>query len=119
MNIDKDHLIPIYRAMTYERGDEKDTYTTIMNYGAAGIFWSFDSDGAITHNGYGSGKTFVLCALVKPEYINWVQTVYKSGYSLRDEKEIELIPNSDILIHRIYDDNEINLTLPKKFIIKT
>lgn len=112
-------LIPIYRANTYNTTKEKDAYLNILDYGSTGIYWSFDMDGAIAHCG-GGGETYVLCAYIKPEYINWVNTIYKSVYALRDEKEIEVYENKDILIHSIIEKKTDKMVkLKKDYIIKT
>ena len=118
-NMTDDGLVPLYRAINYDKGDKKDTYENIINHSNVGIFWSFEHDGAIPHGG-GIGKTMILTALIKPEYINWEHTIYKSAWDLREEKEVEVNEDVDIKIIAIeYANGDGELKLPKNFIVKT
>jgi hypothetical protein len=118
-NLTDDGLVPIYRAISYEKNNMDDVYVNIMNYKNVGIYWSFEYRGAEPHGG-GGGQTLVLCAYVKPEYINWVSTIYKSAWNLNTEKEIELENDVDVLIYNIdeYRTGK-SIKLEKKLIVKT
>jgi hypothetical protein len=93
-------LIPIYRAISYTKDEFVDTYHKIRSFDAVGIFWSYEESGAEPHNG-GVDNCFVLYGLVKPEYINWESTIYKSAYELNEEREIELNHDVPVLIYKI------------------
>ena len=59
-----------------------------------------NEDGADPHWGT-YNDWFILHGLIKPEYINWINTISKSAYSLNYEKEIEINEKSPILINKI------------------
>jgi len=123
-NLTDTGLVPLYRAIKYDKGRNDDLYQNIMYYKCVGIYWTFDYDSAIPH-GAGAGKTVILSAYVKPEYINWKQTIFKSAWDLNDEKEVELLYDKDIMIWGISIENKdyrkknYELKLPKPFIVKT
>ena len=86
---DDDGLVTIYRAVTFEKGEFEDPYENIMDHKGVGFFWTWDREMAIPHWGRG-GELFTLCAKTKPEEVDWIQTIYKNGYDLNREHEIEM-----------------------------
>ena len=97
--LNKDGLLPVYRAITVNHNG--DLYSELKSkYNGVGIYWSYDITGADPHWGTHNGW-FILHGLIKPEYINWVNTITKSVYSLNYEKEIEINEKSPILINKI------------------
>lgn len=93
-DIDEDGLIPIWRAITYTKGEYDDIYDEIIkgHHGGVGIYWAWEESGAVAHWGETSGdsKLFVLHGRVKPESVNWSNTILKNVYDLKEEEEIEL-----------------------------
>jgi hypothetical protein len=75
-------------------------------------------NGAEPHGG-SYFNTFILHGLVKPEYLNWVNTIYKSAYGLNDEKEIEILEGMPILINKITEYRSNRQILNKELIVKT
>jgi hypothetical protein len=112
----KDGLIPIYRAVSYDKGDLVDTYTKLKEYNGVGIYWSYDESGAEPHGGSGR-NCYVLYGLVKPEYINWESTIYKSAWHLSDEKEIEIESEIPVMIYKITKYNSKSIIELKKPLI--
>jgi hypothetical protein len=109
--IDDYGLLTLYRAITFGKSNAKDIYENIISYGKIGIFWSYIEDVAEAHNGSGEGDTWILEAKVRPECVNYVNTIYKSAYSLREECEIELLEDSEILITNI-EHMSVNYSIP-------
>lgn len=101
-NQDDNGLILIYRAISFHKGNSKDEFENIVNHGGVGIFWSWSEDGAEPHGG-GMGKTLILYGKVKPEYVNWESTIFKSAWNLNEEKEVELNGYDNVLIYAISD----------------
>lgn len=101
-NSDDPKRLQIFRSITLNElsGDDFD----LEDYNGIGIYWSYDFDGAKAHNGHRgiSNREFILEGWVYSDGINWEGTIYKSIYSLRDEKEIELNQNTPIEIEHIY-----------------
>lgn len=98
-NLNDDGLLPVYRAITINSNG--DIYSDLKKeYNGVGIYWSYDISGAEPHWG-SSNDIYILCGLIKPEFINWVNTINKSAYSLNYEKEIEIKEKSPILINKI------------------
>lgn len=117
-NITPNGLIPIWRAMSYDKGDSVDTYTNIIKFDGTGIFWSYDFDGAEAHWG-GRGEVFILHGLVNPDYINWTKTIFKSAYPLNHEKEVELEPKKEILIYKVTDAFGKGIDFKKAMLVGT
>lgn len=115
-NMTDNNLIPIWRAVTYSKGDSVDTFENTVKYGGIGIYWSYNEHGAVAHNAKG-GEEYIIHAYVKPEYINWGQTIYKSVYILRDEEEIELLHKAEVLVYKITDMDDRKLPLNNYLII--
>jgi len=111
--IDDYGLLTLYRAVTFGKSNAKDIYETIISYGKVGIFWSYIEDVAEAHNSSGDGDTWILEAKVRPECVNYENTIHKTAYSLRDECEIELLEDSKILITDI-QHMSVNYSIPLK-----
>lgn len=115
IKLDEDGLINVWRAISYDPDDhkkDKDLYELIMDYGGVGVYWSYDEKEAESHCGSYCENTYLLHGKVKPEYVNWVGTLYKSAYNLKQEREIELKEGTEILIYKITlytNDKEIPL----------
>ena len=87
---DEDGLIDIWRAVSFRQGKFDDTYENIINYGGVGIYWSWEEDGAEPHGDSWSKDTYILHAKARPDDVNWVNTIYKNGSTLNEEREIEM-----------------------------
>jgi hypothetical protein len=118
-NLTKNGLLPIYRAIDFNKGEFIDTYTKSKEYNGVGIFWTYDIRTAEAHWGSGHQETYTLHGLIKPEYINWPNTIFKSAYSLNHEQEIETLNNVPILIVDILTSQEESMNLKKQLVVKT
>jgi hypothetical protein len=102
-----DDLISVWRVISYNKapwtGENQtpDEYQEIIKRGNVGEYWSWDESAAEPHWGNGGGIDLVLHGLVKPENVNWVQTLYKNAYHLKEEREIEIIPGKEILLYDV------------------
>lgn len=94
-------LIPIYRAITYYKSEFGDEFENAIHHGGVGLFWSWEESGAYPFGGGNKGDTYILHGKVKPENVNWIQTIFKSAWELRHEKEIEIKKRAEILIYGI------------------
>lgn len=106
---DENGLIFIWRAIDFSEGSKNDVYENILEYGKVGIYWSWEERGAEPHGSIG-GETYILCAKVKPEYVNWTNTIYKNAYRLKDEMEIELQKDTKVLLYDIILDKKWNMS---------
>jgi hypothetical protein len=79
--------LSIYRAISI-KGDHV-FQDLVKQFTGVGYYWSFADDGAVPHSG-GSGNTYIISGKVRLQDIDWEATYYKSIYSLREEKEIEV-----------------------------
>lgn len=115
-NQDEYGLINVWRAVEYHKGDEfKDEFEFATNYKGVGIYWTYNEDGAQPYWNKGGGKLFVLHGKVKPEDIDYEETVFKSVYDLKDEEEVVVKSGEDILIYKLSDghsDGEVELKKP-------
>jgi hypothetical protein len=117
-NLKTNGLLPIYRAVSFN--NDGDIYSELKKeYQGVGIYWSYDLRGAEPHGGWGKNNTFVLHGMINPEYINWVNTIFKSAWSLNEEKEIEVRENVPILIYKITEYRSNKQILNKELVIKT
>jgi hypothetical protein len=103
----EDGLINVWRVITYNKAEinlddiAKDEYHDILDRGCVGEYWSWDEDAAAPHCGSGGGIDLILHGRVKPEYVDWVSTVYKNIYAFKEESEIEVIPGKEILLYDV------------------
>lgn len=97
-------LIRIWRGITLEKSDSmKDVYEEILGYNGVGIFWSWDKSMAYPHLSKSSREQFfIFSGWVRPEDVNWTRTIYKGGYGLREEKEIEVKGGVSVIIDSLY-----------------
>ena len=110
---DEDGLIDIWRVVNYIKKQpnvddvwdkdnyNQDEYQEIISHGRLGIYWSWDEDSAEPHWSSGDGINLVLHAKVKPEYINWVSTLHKNSYQLKEEREIQVIEGKEVLLYDV------------------
>jgi hypothetical protein len=63
-----------------------------------GIYWAYIPEGAESHGAMSYENEIILKAIVEPSDVNWEQTLHKSLWSLKDEKEIELLEGTSIEI---------------------
>jgi len=110
---DDDGLITIYRAIEFNKGKFLDPYENIMSHNGIGVFWTWDADSAESHWGRG-GELFILCAKTRPEDVNWIQTIYKNGYDLNIEHEIEMKSGgiAKVIYMKNVDGKKYNLEKP-------
>ncbi len=99
---DEHGLIKIYRAINFPYNTEiMDTYEIIMDqFGRLGVYWSYEHGKEEAYLGE-TGDTFTVCALVRPEDINWKNTIIKTAYGLSYEKEIETKENVWVQVYAI------------------
>ena len=95
---ENDGLISVWRAITYTKGEYDDIYDEITkeHHGGVGQYWSWEENAAEAHWGDSGGKLFVLHGQVRPEDVNWEQSVLKNVYDLREEQELELNDNAKV-----------------------
>lgn len=99
-------LVDIYRAISYHKtydGDiiKADEYENAIKYGGVGIYWTWDLGSAEPHSSGNYSNSYILHAKVKPEDINYPNTIYKAVYNLRDEQEVELNEDAKVLVYAI------------------
>ena len=120
LDIDDYGLLELYRVIRFEKESHNDVYENIIKYWNLGIYWSYDKNVAEAHNGGMGGEDWLLTAKVRPECVNYPNTIYKTIYSLREECEIELIDNSPILLTTLepLTASGISLKLDNPILIK-
>lgn len=95
-NIHNDN-IHIYRAITVD----DDWIEHLQKQGRRlGIYWSYESNGAITHWGnYNKPKTAFITAIINQKYVDWKTTLeLNTDPVYSEEKEIRLYKNTPIKI---------------------
>lgn len=103
-------LIDVWRAVDYviEKGDKrkfKDLYLQMMKkYKGVGTYWTWNKKKAETYWGSTAGDKvkLILYGKVAVQDVDWIDTIYKNGYNLREENEISIKGN--VLIYAIEDD---------------
>ena len=125
MSYDKenDGLIDIWRAIILNDGSD-DLYSDITGYyGGLGHYWSWKESGAYPHSAdaVNISRPYIIHAKICPEDINWEQTIYKNAWYLRAEMEIEVDPNSPILIKSVttYKDGKTIKLNDKEYMAST
>lgn len=105
---ENDGLISVWRAITYTKGSYDDVYDEIIkgHHGGVGIYWSWEADAAEAHWGESNGKLFVLHGQVRPEDVNWSNSIAKTVYDLKEEKELEMNPTAAIKLVGMSTSNE-------------
>ena len=113
--LNSEGLLPIYRAIIYVTGNNQ--YKNMLDYQGVSIYWTYNENNAEAHCGYGAGETVIYHAAIKLEDIDWPQTLMRSAWNCRDEKEIMLTKKAMIKIYGFEIDNkyqelEINYVVP-------
>lgn len=104
---DEDGLIKVYRAVVYNNSSDRfktkpdgsqylpkhrDIYNAIMKtYKGTGTYWTWDSSRPEAYSAPSSGSYFVLHGRIRPEDVDWEETIYKSMYHLKEEREIKTL----------------------------
>lgn len=124
-NINNNGLLPIWRAISYQRGEfsevtgrYKDVYEVAVEHNGIGIYWTFVQSKAHAYWSKKIGEQFVIHAYVKPEYINWPLTIFKSAWDKNNEKEIEVKENVEVLIYKVTDESGVVIPLKKELVVK-
>jgi hypothetical protein len=108
--------------MSFDKEKHEDIYINLEEqYTGLGIYWSYDEDTAEAHSS-GAGDQYRITAWIKPEYIDWVMTIYKSAYDLKIEDEIQVNEGVDILvtsIEKTLHGNLISEPIEINYILKT
>jgi hypothetical protein len=117
LDLTDDGLIPIYRAVAFN--SDGDIYSELKKqYSGVGIYWSYDLKFAESH--WGSlNNIFILHGMIKLDYINWQQTIFKSAWYCNNEKEIEVEENVPILINKITEYRSNKQILNKELVVRT
>jgi hypothetical protein len=77
----------------------------LKKFKGVGIFWSYKKEHADVyweHDDFDKKYYITFEALVNINNINWENTIIKSFYSLSSEREIELYPNTSVILKAIY-----------------
>lgn len=101
---DEDGLIDCWRTVAYTAGSEKDVYLNIMKHGGVGVYWAWDEDKAEAYWGESGGYSITLHGKVSVEDVDWSETLYRSAYGLKEEREIRMNDGGKILILGYHDD---------------
>lgn len=118
-NLTDNGVIKIWRSISFGKGDKVDVYTNASNYKGVGVYWSWDEDKAEAYWGERDGDEYILHGLVRPDDINWQNTIYKSAYHLKNECEIELEESGAVLIYRVtHKQTDKSLPLKKPILVK-
>lgn len=111
---DDDGLILIWRSVVFSKGNRQDSYQNILDYRGLGEFWSWDIEGAEAHWGQEvNGLELIIHAKVKPENVDWGETLYKNSYYLNYEMEINIKNKSNVLVYMLSKPGSDNI-LDKK-----
>lgn len=101
---DEDGLIEIWRAVTFTKETDRGSYADVYNaitkgYGGIGVYWSWDEGAAEPHWGTTKDSVYItLHAKVRPEDVDWPETLYKNTYDLKDEREVRIKDNSQVMV---------------------
>lgn len=124
-------LIDVWRAVDYvlEDADKdedgkkfKDMYDKMTKmYKWAGMYWTWDHDAAQTYWGSNNSKKvpLILCGKVAVQDVDWVETVYKNGYYLNEEKEVRIKDGGKVLIYamKMATDNYKELEMENPVVV--
>jgi len=90
------YRLKIYRAITLPKNVEE-----LDDYNGVGVYWTYDKEKAEAywskHN-----REFILEGWVYSNGIDWEETVYKSIYIMKDEREIFLYNETPIELTSVY-----------------
>lgn len=73
----------------------------LENYDGIGVCWSYDFDFATAYCG-SHNREFILEGWVYADNIDWYETIKRSFYQLREEKEITLLDNAPVQLTSVY-----------------
>lgn len=104
----EDGLIDIWRSVSYVKkspaGNHKDIYYAIVKgYRGVGVYWSWDQKKAEAYWGESGGHELILHAMVRPEDVDWTETLFKSAYGLREEREIRVKNGGSVMVVGVED----------------
>jgi hypothetical protein len=94
--------IKIYRGMSVDKNWMEHLKTQGRRLG---IYWSWDSDGAINYSGVIKSDEAEIECEINERYINWESTVYQNIF-LSGENEITLLKNTKLNINSIKINGE-------------
>jgi hypothetical protein len=94
--------IKIYRAMSVDKNWMEHLKTQGRRLG---IYWSWDSDGAINYDGREKSDEAVIECEINERYVDWESTIYQN-LVLSTEREITLLKNTRLNIIAIKINDE-------------
>lgn len=83
--------IPNAFERTYNNDDYNYYKILKLNYSGVGNCWSWKQGGGFAYNlePFGIDDTLLLLkGWIDPKYVDWTRTVYRNGYTMRNEREI-------------------------------
>ena len=83
-----------------------------------GCYWSWYEGKPYCGGSYDKSQTIYLKGCVDPINVDWDETIAKQAYSLNEEMEIKIKPQSPIEISEIITTNGKHLPLKKPIIVK-
>lgn len=95
-------MIKIYRAMSVDKNWMEHLKTQGRRLG---VYWSWDSDGAIAYGGDSKRDDAVIECEINERYVDWERTIYQN-LVLNTEREITLLKNTRLNIISIEINGE-------------
>jgi hypothetical protein len=95
-------MIKIYRAMSVDKNWMEHLKTQGRRLG---VYWSWDSDGAIAYYGDSKRDDAVIECEINERYVDWERTIYQN-LVLNTEREITLLKNTRLNIISIEINGE-------------
>lgn len=115
----EDGLIDCWRVVNYVADPDGDYYVGIMKHGGVGVYWSYDEKAAEAHWGEAGGHTITLHGKVSVENVDWLETVTKATYDLKEEKEIKIKDKGNVLIIGYTDNKNVReIILDQPVVVK-
>ena len=101
-NVENDKM-PIYRSVTIPKSI-KDLKKVISEYSGVGVYWTFDEEKPEPYGAYSNqdSQEIVLKAWVRIKDVDWETTFERTIYSLREEREINVISGSVVELFEIH-----------------
>lgn len=118
---DESGLIDCWRTVKYTKGDEDDIYSDITkNFGGVGVYWTWDRDKAEAYWAGSAGHSITLIGKVSTNDVDWEETMYKSAYNLREEREIRIKDQGAVMVTGFHDDViDKEYIFDEPFVVKT
>ena len=122
-NIDENGFLPIYRAMelnksrSYDDTRSKTFLYDTMTESNIGNCWTYDDNMSFAKNNL-SSVYYTFEGLISIDDINWVQTICRSGWTLKDEEEVYIDHGKPIKLVGIKNPDGKELKLPQGIIIE-